>query len=239
MTARTKQKTNINLDTDVRILQINIDRKHIAQDLLRQFAAENKIDCILGQEPTWKKNGSYIYDDDHDCFAWINDNLKIHKTFSGHGYIGIELDSFTIITCYFSPNKTKEEFERYLNNLEILVKTHRKKVIVAGDLNSKSHFFGSTKQNQKGTMLEEILISNDLVAINSGSVPTFINANGSSIIDLTAASIEISNKINNWKVITDTDSLSGHRYITYSITTEKVQGQVSDQENNGKVTLRG
>lgn len=235
MTAQTKHTTNYNRDTDVRILQINIDRKHIAQDLLRQFAAENKIDCILGQEPTRKENGCYIYDEDHDCFAWINDNLKIHKTFSGHGYIGIECDSFTIITCYFSPNKTKEEFERYLNNLEILVKTHRKKVILAGDLNSKSHFFGSTKQNEKGTMLEEILISNDLVAINSGSVPTFTNANGSSIIDITAASIEISNKIKNWKVITDTDSLSGHRYITYTITSGKVQ----EQEINGKEPLGG
>lgn len=63
----------------IRLVQINIDRKYIAHDLLRQFNFENDIHIVLGQEPTHKPKENLLYDLNNDCFMWISKSLNLIK----------------------------------------------------------------------------------------------------------------------------------------------------------------
>lgn len=201
----------------IKILQINIDRKHCARDLLTQFKYENKIDLILGQEPTHTKKGNIICDLDNDCFIWTAPSLAFSKINKGHGFIALELDQFIAISCYFSPNKTREDFEKYLEDLQVYINSADKEILLAGDLNAKSTLFGSPTQNSRGTILEEYLIALNLAPINAGNAYTFSNANGNSVIDVTAASTKLRHQIAEWRVVQEIDSHSGHNYITYEL----------------------
>ena len=59
----------------------------------------------------------------------------------------------------------------------------------------------------------------NLQSVNVGNEPTFISANGETIIDVTFTTIDIVNKIKNWHVA-DEVTLSDHRYIRFQVTTE-------------------
>lgn len=60
--------------------------------------------------------------------------------------------------------------------------------------------------------------STNLVVINDGMVPTF--SRGSSFLDLTLATPDIIQKIGSWEVL-ETESLSDHQYILYTLTLPK------------------
>lgn len=59
--------------------------------------------------------------------------------------------------------------------------------------------------------------SNDLVVLNKGSEPTFLNANGSSLIDVTLATINIRPRIDAWHVDVCAENLSHHHTFRYEL----------------------
>jgi len=184
----------------------------------------------MGQEPTHTRNGKLTCDLDNECFIWTAPTLKFENIYKDHGFIAVEFTSFIAISCYFSPNRPTEDFEDYLNNLQTYVRNSKKEIVLAGDVNAKSSVFESQTQNRKGTILEEYLITQNLTSVNSGSTYTFSNANGNSIIDITAATSTLNSHITEWRVIEDTDSLSGHRYITYNINEQRTL--IKNSKNN-------
>lgn len=52
-----------------------------------------------------------------------------------------------------------------------------------------------------------------LVCLNDGRASTCIRPNGESIVDLTWASPLAADRVGNWKVLTNVESLSDHAYI--------------------------
>lgn len=94
---------------------------------------------------------------------WISKSLNLKNTYRGHGFLALELENFIVITCYFSPNKDLKVFETQLTPMNNFIKHTNKIIILASDLNTKSGFFGSPCQDQRGTFLEDLLIANGLV----------------------------------------------------------------------------
>ncbi|KAH1021244.1 hypothetical protein HUJ04_010781 [Dendroctonus ponderosae] len=107
--------------------------------------------------------------------------------------------------------------------MQSLVSHTKKSVVIGGDLNAKTSFIRSKTSNQRGKRLENWILANNLVVINQGTTPTFNNANGSSIIDFTLSSINISQRVTHWKVDRETENLSDHNNISF---------EVKDQINN-------
>lgn len=81
---------------------------------------------------------------------------------------------------------------------------------------------------------------NDLVVVNQGNTPTFKNVNGESIIDITLATPGISRFVRNWRVITEEESLSLHRYIRFDIQIDtQMKDNVVAKINGWRTTING
>lgn len=197
------------------ILQINLDKKRLAHDLLDQFVRSQKIDIILGQEPGIKLSRAAITDKRKDCFIWLPNTKIVSRIHVGEGVVGAQLGQIWYVSCYFSPNRNISEFNTYIENLDFFMKTLPGQVILCGDFNAKSGACGANYTDKKGDQMTEFIWGNNLICINDGK-NTFSNANGASLIDVTLISSSLVAKISGWKVLEE-DSGSEHSYINFQV----------------------
>lgn len=130
----------------------------------------------------------------------------------------VQLEHFDVCSCYFSPHKSVEDFEAFLNDTQELLCKNKKKTLIGGDFNTKSVAFGSTHTDRRGELLEELIEAGDLVICNEGTTPTFANAKGTSIIDLTLCHPGFNKWVCNWRVDIDHVNFSNHRTIRFELT---------------------
>ncbi|XP_018578181.1 uncharacterized protein LOC108916417 [Anoplophora glabripennis] len=117
-----------------------------------------------------------------------------------------------IFSCYFSPNRSLEEFENFLSNLE---HTFREiEVIIEGDFNGKSPLWGGEREDRRGIRLAEWLFQMNLRILNEGKAPTFERGDSRSHIDITACTERLVAKIGKWRVMEE-ETLSLHKYIYF------------------------
>ncbi|XP_066261181.1 uncharacterized protein [Euwallacea similis] len=202
---------------ELRCLQINLDRKRVATDLLHQVIRERGVDVVLGQEPN-KAAGNEIRDRCDDAFIWLANHVEAKSIHRGRGFVAVELGWLTLVSAYFSPNKGRAQFEAFLSRLEGYVRgLDGRRVLIAGDLNAKSGRFGSRARNAYGLLLDEFLDAGEFSPLNHGGEWTFGNRNGRSLIDVTMAGAIASGMVEEWRVESETESGSGHRYVSFSI----------------------
>ncbi len=91
-------------------------------------------------------------------------------------------------------------------------------LIVGADTNAHSTLWGCRESNLRGEGLEALLLSKNMLVLNSGSVPTFVTSRAESIIDVTmvnCAALE-QLKVQDWEV-DRSFSGSDHRYVSYTV----------------------
>lgn len=88
---------------------------------------------------------------------------------------------------------------------------------MAGDFNAWSQAWDSRQTNVKGRALEEWAAALDLQLLNRGRTSTCVRAQGESIVDLSWAIPAAACLVREWKVLTDLEQLSDHRYISMKI----------------------
>jgi ribonuclease HI len=89
-------------------------------------------------------------------------------------------------------------------------------IILGCDANSHNELWGSTNTNNRGTALMEYILSENLIILNRGSRPTFINSIREEVIDISLCSPSIAEEISNWHVLQE-DSLSDHQIIQFEL----------------------
>ncbi|XP_070512918.1 uncharacterized protein [Cardiocondyla obscurior] len=218
------------------ILQANIGHGREAQDLFIQKMVE--CNCVLGivSEP-------YRIPPNHP--NWTTDTLKsvaitwrwwpgapiCSRLENNDHYTVVKWGPLVIIGVYLPPSGTLAEFEEWLNSIEDSVRRHHPlPIIICGDFNSWSETWGSRKTGARGSMLEEWAASLDLALVNRGTTSTCIRPQGESVIDLTWASPAAIKMITDWRVDTETEHLSDHRYISM-----KVSGTPGNRIQGSKV----
>lgn len=111
---------------ELEILQVNLNKSRTAHDLLEETARDLQIDLCLLSEPniarTRRKNSTgWIADEKADVLLWWTGHsnaLSICKQGRGDGYAWATVeDKVTVYSCYFSPNRTIEKYEVFLDNL--------------------------------------------------------------------------------------------------------------------------
>lgn len=101
------------------------------------------------------------------------------------GFTWIEINKIRIYSCYFSPNDSLTQFEQDLDELERSLETARGEILISGDFNSKSPEWGDHRLDTRGKLTSQLLARWQFTIANSGSAPTFIRGEASSVIDLT------------------------------------------------------
>lgn len=203
-------------DRRIKVAQLNFNRVYAAHEMMEKRIEEELIDVIIGCEQNKKWELVNFSDMNCDTFINICSDVRVLDSFKGRGFVCVELEKEAIVSCYFSPNGVIEDYEELLYSMESLFRRIKKSIIVGGDLNAKTAVIGSVGSNERGRILEEWLTSNNLVAINEGKEPTFVGAVGQSIIDFTAASEELGDKLVGWRVGNE-ENMSDHRTITFEI----------------------
>lgn len=212
------------------LLQANVGRSRGAQDLFLQTLAESGCTLGIAAEP------NYI-PEKHPC--WVGDDLgSVAITWrwwqgapvcalveKGRRYVAVRWGPVAVVGVYLPPSGTLADFEEWLEDLEACVRRLQPlPILVAGDFNSWSRTWGSRRTGVRGRTLEEWAAALDLVLLNRGKTATCIRTQGESIIDLTWASPAAARMVRRWKVVTDLEHLSDHRYILVQLEIPTIPG---------------
>lgn len=206
----------------VRVLQFNMMHCWPAHDLFKQKLIEGGYDVGLVAEPILtESHGAWIIHPDPDAKVaiWVKRPEAVEEILCyPEGIIGVKTGGYTYVSVYFSPNNnSKEEYEAYVHRLAN-ISTSRKKVIIGGDLNAKSHRWSSPVTNSRADITEELIDTCNLHLLNNGNKPTCVRHNGSSFVDITLTSENIIAE--NWEVLDEEECHSDHRYIQFTIRAE-------------------
>lgn len=131
-------------------------------------------------------------------------------------YVIIGYDEYYIVGCYLPPSIPIEEFVKTLDNISESI-NGKSKVLICGDFNARSIAWDPSTTNIRGEIVEEWAAATDVRLLNIGREPTCIRPQGASAVDLTWCSADIVPKIDNWKIVNDTITLSDHVYIELDI----------------------
>ncbi|EFN75152.1 hypothetical protein EAI_11570, partial [Harpegnathos saltator] len=93
-------------------------------------------------------------------------------------------------------------------------------VVIAGDFNAYSEEWGCSRRQRdpRGEVVIGWAAELYLLLVNRGSTGTCIRpGGGSSVIDLTWASLSAARIISEWRVEAEGEMLSDHRYIVWAL----------------------
>lgn len=184
-----------------RFIQVNLNHSARTQDLLAQTMAEWNIEIGIIAEPYLVRQDRSDWIGDKDGLVAIISRETGGVTPSppltlldrGCGFVAASWGKWKIIGVYFSPNRSVDAFERFLNRLgEVVGRLQPGKIVVAGDMNAKSTLWGSPITDLRGRLLEEWAVGASLICLNRGSVHTYVRQGGGSIVDVSFATVEAS-----------------------------------------------
>ncbi|XP_022164949.1 uncharacterized protein LOC111029981 [Myzus persicae] len=208
----------------IRCMQINLNHCWVTQQLLKQTVLDQSLNVVLVSEQLRKPSddANWVSSNDNKCAAVAvgHSAPPIENKGSGTGFAWIKLGSLVIYSCYYTPNCSAAEFEEYLCCLDESIRVHQNCQVVVGgggDLNAHSAIWGCPRDGARGDLLVDFVVSLDLMSYNIGSSPTYVRYNAQSIVDVTFARLEPCAEIRNWRVRSDLNSESDHRYITYEL----------------------
>src|SRR5262245_3360994 len=92
------------------------------------------------------------------------------------------------------------EYERP-DEISSKIGAHGRETIVAGDINVKSHIWGSGQQDKHGDIWAGVCAARNLVSLGDGSIPTFSARGRESVIDVTLATPNAARNIAAWEVL--------------------------------------
>lgn len=211
----------------LKIIQINLDRGKEATTLLIKKMKDEDIDIALIQEPYHrqiqeenyithgrKKGAKTLIVTKTSIQSIITRQDLTDNNYTTIAIEGVKDDTLLITSIYDEPggneNKRLEEFTNKLKNTN-------SKHLLAGDINAHNSVWGGTHVDQRGGKLLDWTMKNMYEIHNDGrQPPTFTSSQGSSYIDMTLTK---GITLKDWTV-SDEESLSLHKYITYNIETE-------------------
>ena len=92
----------------------------------------------------------------------------------------------------------------------------KKQLILGCDANAHHILWGSSDVNHRGERLIDFILSSNLEILNRGNRPTFKNSRRQEVIDISVASLSLSDRINKWHV-SEEQSLSDHNHIEFEL----------------------
>lgn len=222
-----------------KFLQVNLNHCKVAQDLLRQYLSEQKVDVALVSEPYSVPSDSsswLVSSGTQRAAIWlVSEGFVVADIHQDPEFITARLNGVQIFSCYASPNSTRDEFSNLLQRLEDRIRAVEPSVpvILAGDFNARSAAWGDWCQDSRGDDLSSLLDQLGLQILNEGVKPTFIGRGRGSIVDLTAASESIVSRIHGWRVCDEAETSSDHQYISFRLQQRNVREQTNQTADKG------
>jgi ribonuclease HI len=226
-------------------MQANLQRKRLATDEMVIAAEKRGLSLALLQEPYTGKDGRMkdyrgarvfqsartgggpvkaaiaVFDADLDviqCPEFTTANIVVVKVRTAAWEI-------LVVSFYFEPKPNP--IEPYLEQLErIMTKTNRR-VLLGGDSNAKSFWWGNTQEDDRGAAMSGALEEMKLHILNKGNRPTFYTIRGGrefkSSVDITVCTEDLLAPVEDW-VVDEGITSSDHNAILFNLKFKKAQG---------------
>lgn len=224
------------------IRQINLHHCKEATSVLRCNLDSGQTGVSLIQEPYLYKGmvrglGSagqlhYIAKDNlpvRACvYTYSNVNAILLQQFSNSDFVAVQIkysknsEVSTLICC-----SAYLPYDHVVPTPELLrivkyCKDQNLNLLIGSDANAHHCSWGSSDINSRGEKLLEFIVESDLIILNRGNRPTFINKVREEVIDLTLCSSGLVDEISDWHVSQEF-SFSDHQTICFSIFADKVK----------------
>ncbi len=234
--ARRPRKTETMSD-QLTIWQINLQHSKVASaSLVVDLESANKPCLVLLQEPhIYKGAVKNLSTKNYDLFnagtksrsAILSPRVlggTVVRDLSDNDYVCVIYDTkinqnpkILVISGYLDITVNPQIMLEKLQKIMEFSTENKLPVVMGLDANAWSTLWGSKETNNRGAVLEEFLLQNDLFICNVGSVPTFVASRTSGTIpDVTVCSIECENLISDW-LVNEEDSHSDHRRIEFNL----------------------
>lgn len=237
MTKCTKTKTK-----NIRIVQGNLHRSETATTNLYHYLTKNRADIALIQEPNAKKRKIYGFnrlkgnlfsdiksDRPRTCiFVKKNSNLTafVIPKFCNQDLTTIRLEykkdnrpATVIMASAYLPYPEPQRPAKMFKDLVEFCGKNKLELIIGSDANAHHTIWGSKDVNPRGKILSEYLSSTNLMLLNVGNTPTFVNKIREEVIDISLASPIVERDVRKWEVSPEV-TLSDHRWITFEIASD-------------------
>ena len=173
------------------VVQLNANRCRRAHDLLYSRCRRKDARVALVSEPNREivsKSANWLFNEAQSAAIWLASGRCDEKG-GGAAFVRAKVGRVSLYSVYLSPNDSREEFERDLDELDAQIRSERPSavVIVGGDFNAKSHAWGSGIEDSRGSTLRDWAASLNLRVANVGSSPTFEQNGRTSVVDITTA----------------------------------------------------
>lgn len=218
----------------LKIGQINAQRSAAAAANLELLFAEKNLDILCLQEPYYFKKQVRGYAakslrkvQPESCdYSWVAAVVRESRVEILQGLgdqdehvmcfkVITEATEFYIINAYCQCSLPLEPILKKIEKILGIIKSND--VILTMDANSKSLTWFSGETDERGRILEEFLMSNNLYILNRPSeVSTFCRVNAESNIDITIAGDTMVNRIKNWRVDSSCTT-SDHNLILFEL----------------------
>ncbi|KAH0818270.1 hypothetical protein GEV33_004521 [Tenebrio molitor] len=221
----------------MRFLQLNANRSRAVHWLVDQLTRERGTSVLLMSEPNIRqvRTPGWLVDDSEDAAIMLR-GTSMRKWGKGRGFVWAQVTSYTVFSCYISPNITTGEFERHLDDLASCVRTQGGPVIVAGDFNAKAFMWGSAVEDAKGRMLADWAAATNLVAMNRGE-PTFERGGSTSVLDVTFCSPDVARRVHGWHVMEAGSTTSDHMPIEFEIAERHIATEAGSRLLHSKFNI--
>ncbi|XP_074099932.1 uncharacterized protein LOC141528009 [Cotesia typhae] len=188
-----------------RLLQGNLNRCALAQNLLRQRIFEGKIDIYLICEQHLNiQNKAWIADKSRTATVWIANtkNITADNSGNGSGFVWIKTPTTYFISVYLSPNEGIWMFRQKMADIKNAIGKFNEEVIVAGVFNVKSAEWGADFSDTRSNEVADFTARLDLIVLNTGYTTTVRRLGyRESILDITLATPRIANMIEDSTVL--------------------------------------
>ncbi|XP_023318094.1 uncharacterized protein LOC111694380 [Trichogramma pretiosum] len=199
-----------------------VDHAANAQDMLQYIAQDREVDVVIVSEQYRDRDrGCWVSDAKSLAAVWAAGDKRIEARSNPRTEMlsWAKVEGLYIFSVYAPPRLSNEQFEALLYRLERET-AGKRPAVIAGDFNAWSTVWGSRRNTARGNMLLECMASLDMCLLNTGTKPTLVRGDKTSIIDLTFASSEVAARVIEWKVLDD-HTESDHRAILLTLLDEK------------------
>lgn len=210
----------------------------MARNLPDQAAREIHADIlIISEQPRGPPNDDRSLSD-FDNTAQIvltgSASMFASEVRRGRYHVGAVVERVAFYSCYMPPPLSIAQFTEVLEELGADCGRHpRTDQLIAGDFNAKVTTWGSTRTDNKGTVLEEFAAALNLKIGNVGNTPTFQSGTRSSIIDFTLSRLTRGRCLTGWTVDQSIFTGSDHHCMRFEIQnarTSRIRGTPTPPE---------
>lgn len=203
-----------------KLLQANLHRSITASALLPQIMLEHGSEvAIISEQHSRLSNGVWFEDATKTAAIWMTSaaNFQTTRDGKGDGFVWVSSRTYSVISCYLTPNCSIEDFQMKLDNIEDTARTVGGNLIIAGDFNARAVEWGTPSTNSRGRRILDMAARLGLMVANTGAIATFRRAGcEGSIPDITLVSDRIFDRIGHWRVLEDYTG-SDHQYVSYCL----------------------